>query len=74
MTKMIKGATIVALAALGMSLSACGSETANANATPTQDSADLTAAAIDSAPPAAVPAPSDAATPAPTATASTPAH
>ena len=47
MNTILKGAAIVALTAMGASLSACGSESANANATPSQDAADLTAASLD---------------------------
>jgi hypothetical protein len=61
MTNLIKGAAIFVLAAMGLSLSACGSESANASATPTSDPAEQTAASIDSSVPAPVPAPSDAA-------------
>jgi hypothetical protein len=47
MKKAMKGAAIVALAALGLGLSACGSESTDADATATMDAAELTAAAID---------------------------
>lgn len=67
MNTTIKGAALVALAAMGLTLSACGGEQATAKpAEP--DTADLTAAAIDNAP--ATPAPAAA----PTETATAPAH
>jgi hypothetical protein len=47
MKKAMKGAAIVALATLGFGLSACGSESTDADATATMDAAELTAAAID---------------------------
>lgn len=74
MNSILKGAAIATLTVMGMSLSACGSETANANATPSPDAADLTAAALDqemAANPAAAPT---APVPSGTATATPPAH
>jgi hypothetical protein len=47
MKKSMRGAAIVALAAFGLGLSACGSESTDADATATMDPAELTAAAID---------------------------
>jgi hypothetical protein len=47
MKKAMKGAAIVALATFGLGLSACGSESTDADATATMDAAELTAAAID---------------------------
>jgi hypothetical protein len=75
MKKIIKGAAIVALATAGMALSACGSETATANATATPDAADLTAAALDSEVAANPgPAPTETASGTPSGTPSAPAH
>ena len=54
MKNMIKGATLVALAAMGLSLSACGGGSSEANAAATPDPADQTAASIDAAVPAPV--------------------
>lgn len=54
MKNMIKGATIVALAAMGLSLSACGGGSPDASAAATPDPADQTAASIDAGAPAAV--------------------
>ena len=47
MNTILKGAAIAALATMGFSLSACGSETANANVDEAPNAADLTAAALD---------------------------
>jgi hypothetical protein len=50
MKNVMKGVTIVSIAALGLSLSGCGSESASASAAATPDAADVTAASIDAAP------------------------
>jgi hypothetical protein len=57
MKNMIKGATLVALAAMGLSLSACGGGSSGASAAATPDPADQTAASIDAAVPAPVESP-----------------
>jgi hypothetical protein len=53
MKNLIKGAMLASVVTLGLSLSACGSESANASAAATPDPAEQTAASIDQGAPGA---------------------